>query len=138
VCGNVRVEPGEECDDGNTRNGDGCSSTCKKEVATGSPVIVDPRALRDRQISGNTDVPASKRTRASMIHDGVSSLRGVVKLCVDTAGAVTDATLVERTGYTEYDSKLIETIHEWRYRPFRINGRPSPVCSTQEFIYLPQ
>lgn len=29
VCGNGKVEAGEECDDGNTKSGDGCSSTCK-------------------------------------------------------------------------------------------------------------
>jgi cysteine-rich repeat protein len=29
LCGNGRVDPGEECDDGNTLNGDGCSSQCK-------------------------------------------------------------------------------------------------------------
>jgi cysteine-rich repeat protein len=30
-CGNGIADPGEECDDGNTINGDGCSSTCKVE-----------------------------------------------------------------------------------------------------------
>ncbi len=30
-CGNGVKESGEECDDGNTVNGDGCSSTCQKE-----------------------------------------------------------------------------------------------------------
>jgi cysteine-rich repeat protein len=28
VCGNGALEPGEECDDGNTRGGDTCSATC--------------------------------------------------------------------------------------------------------------
>ncbi|MEM3113424.1 MAG: DUF4215 domain-containing protein, partial [Candidatus Pacearchaeota archaeon] len=28
VCGNNIIEAGEQCDDGNTNNGDGCSSTC--------------------------------------------------------------------------------------------------------------
>ncbi|MFO8057367.1 MAG: DUF4215 domain-containing protein [bacterium] len=28
VCGNGIVEAGEECDDGNTRDGDGCDSLC--------------------------------------------------------------------------------------------------------------
>jgi cysteine-rich repeat protein len=32
VCGNGVVEAGEQCDDGNTVNGDGCSSTCQKEI----------------------------------------------------------------------------------------------------------
>jgi cysteine-rich repeat protein len=31
ICGNDRVDPGEECDDGNVLAGDGCDSTCKVE-----------------------------------------------------------------------------------------------------------
>ena len=31
-CGNGIVEPGEQCDDGNTLNFDGCSSTCRLEA----------------------------------------------------------------------------------------------------------
>jgi cysteine-rich repeat protein len=34
-CGNGVVDSGETCDDGNTANGDGCSSTCTKEDGTG-------------------------------------------------------------------------------------------------------
>lgn len=32
VCGNGRLETGEQCDDGNTDNADGCSSTCRIEL----------------------------------------------------------------------------------------------------------
>ncbi len=32
-CGNKKVDTGEECDDGNNNNGDGCSSTCTWEKA---------------------------------------------------------------------------------------------------------
>lgn len=31
VCGNNVIEPGEQCDDGNTSNGDGCNSSCQLE-----------------------------------------------------------------------------------------------------------
>ena len=34
VCGNGVVEAGEQCDDGNTMNGDGCSSTCQDEMGS--------------------------------------------------------------------------------------------------------
>jgi cysteine-rich repeat protein len=34
VCGNNVLESGEECDDGNLINGDGCSSVCKREIIT--------------------------------------------------------------------------------------------------------
>jgi len=33
VCGNSIIETGEQCDDGNTNSGDGCSSTCQTEAA---------------------------------------------------------------------------------------------------------
>jgi cysteine-rich repeat protein len=33
LCGNGNVDPGEQCDDGNTANGDCCSSTCHFEAA---------------------------------------------------------------------------------------------------------
>ena len=33
LCGNGIVDAGEACDDGNTKNGDGCSSQCKVEQA---------------------------------------------------------------------------------------------------------
>ncbi len=32
VCGNGVIGQGEQCDDGNTNNGDGCSSTCQTEA----------------------------------------------------------------------------------------------------------
>ena len=39
VCGNGTLESSEECDDGNTANGDGCSSVCTVEVPLGSEDI---------------------------------------------------------------------------------------------------
>jgi cysteine-rich repeat protein len=34
VCGNATVEVGEQCDDGNTANADGCSNICQLETLT--------------------------------------------------------------------------------------------------------
>ncbi len=39
TCGNSALEAGEACDDGNTANGDGCSSTCRRE--NGQPCTDD-------------------------------------------------------------------------------------------------
>ena len=41
VCGNGIVESGEQCDDGNTVDGDGCSSTCTIEAPPVGPVCGD-------------------------------------------------------------------------------------------------
>ena len=32
VCGNSRLEAGEQCDDGNMTDGDGCSAICEAEI----------------------------------------------------------------------------------------------------------
>lgn len=39
LCGNGDMDPGEECDDGNTSNGDGCDSTCHVEPVCGNGSI---------------------------------------------------------------------------------------------------
>lgn len=47
VCGNAKEEPGEQCDDGNTVDGDGCSSIC---VAVAEPVHHGVLRLEERSI----------------------------------------------------------------------------------------
>ena len=44
VCGNGVPEAGEECDDGNNDDGDGCSADCLLEPSAGIP-MVPPSAL---------------------------------------------------------------------------------------------
>jgi TonB family protein len=129
------VDPGEQCDDGNTRNGDGCSSSCTKEVAAG-PVTIDPNVLDALRIGSNTDVPLSKTTKAEMLRHGMTSVRTTVRLCVSAVGLVTESTMTERTGYTEYDSNLIAATYAWHFQPYRVNGVPTPVCSTVEITYV--
>jgi cysteine-rich repeat protein/probable HAF family extracellular repeat protein len=38
LCGNGTVDPGEDCDDGNTTNGDGCDTTCLVEPTCGDGI----------------------------------------------------------------------------------------------------
>ena len=51
VCGNGVVDFNEECDDGNTDSGDGCSAECNWESVCGDGVIEPPEQCDD----GNTD-----------------------------------------------------------------------------------
>jgi len=39
LCGNGEVDPGEQCDDGNTMDHDGCSSTCRVEGFCGNDIV---------------------------------------------------------------------------------------------------
>jgi cysteine-rich repeat protein len=67
TCGNARMDPGEVCDDGNTKDGDGCSADClsdetcgnkivdnKIKDSAGNAAITDPR-FEDCDPPGSTD-----------------------------------------------------------------------------------
>ena len=63
VCGDGHVDPGEECDDGNTLSGDGCSSTCKIEMH-----------LRPSAARRSTSIPAKQCDDGNTVSgDGCSS-----------------------------------------------------------------
>ena len=49
VCGNGTVEAGEDCDDGNRFNDDGCSNTCQRANCGDGQAIPGGR-LRRRQL----------------------------------------------------------------------------------------
>ena len=51
-CGNGTPEPGEACDDGNTRSGDGCRADCAKVEVCGDAVVDEGEACDDA--NGNT------------------------------------------------------------------------------------
>lgn len=84
VCGNTVRETGEQCDDGNTANNDGCNSACGLEpigiyAAPGGPVTFGDQALavvgeRDWY---RIDVTAPSYLRAETFEDAVAGT------CVD-------------------------------------------------------
>ncbi len=69
VCGNGILEAGEECDDGNNLNGDGCSGSCAQEIATGC---------------GNNVVEAGEQCDDGNTNDG----DGCSSTCQDESAAV--------------------------------------------------
>ncbi|MFA4817657.1 MAG: myxococcus cysteine-rich repeat containing protein, partial [Parcubacteria group bacterium] len=50
VCGNGKLETGEECDDGNTKSGDGCTAGCKKESTQINPTSSSTATLMQNNI----------------------------------------------------------------------------------------
>ncbi|KKP91786.1 MAG: Multiple EGF-like-domain protein 3 [Parcubacteria group bacterium GW2011_GWA2_36_10] len=55
VCGNNLIESGEQCDDGNTTNNDGCSSSCQTEQAN-PPPPVNPTCSDNLQNGNETGI----------------------------------------------------------------------------------
>ena len=60
---------------------------------------------------------------------------GSFRLCITEAGSVAGVVMLESTGLQAYDAKLLAGIRKWRYRPFLVDGKPAPVCTTVYYGY---
>lgn len=58
VCGNGVVEPGEECDDGNAVDDDGCSNACEAQVFCGNGVLDPGEHCDDGNVEVNDACPS--------------------------------------------------------------------------------
>jgi TonB family protein len=140
VCGDGALDASEQCDDGNTASGDGCSSTCRLEALPPPPPPAQPRFLAPQmlkalRISGETQVHPSTSTQSMMMRARDTSVTGSIQVCIGTEGSVTSATLSRSTGYSDYDQALVSAVGRWRYHPYRLNGVAVPACSAVTFEY---
>jgi len=133
VCGNGLEESGEACDDGNRRDGDGCSASCTKELR---PVNLAPRIVATLRLAGENQIQPPAHVRSQMVRDGAQRVRGVFQLCIDTTGRVAAVQQRKSTGYDDYDQRLVSAMRQWRYRPYTSNGQPVPVCTSVDFVYV--
>jgi TonB family protein len=71
-----------------------------------------------------------------MLHEGHSQVSVAFQVCLDETGSVTKLKMLGAgSGYAEYDAALSAAIHAWRYRPYLVDDRPTPVCGVVSFIY---
>lgn len=79
VCGNSIVETGEQCDDGNTVSGDGCSSTCQTEAAApptggGGGVVAQNILVNPTEFNINLAINTNVEEQILVTNLGLSSL----------------------------------------------------------------
>ena len=61
----------------------------------------------------------------------------MVKMCLTSGGTVQKLNVLKTTGHPAYDNKIKTKMREWKYRPFMVNGKAVPVCTSVTFIYRP-
>jgi len=100
------------------------------------PKIVPQRALEASRISGNTQIQPPNNVAVQIERSGKGTT-AVFKLCLTSSGAIKSVKKLKGSGYSAYDSKISGEMRRWKYKPFRVNGKAIPVCSTTTFIYKP-
>lgn len=101
------------------------------------PKIVPQKALEAQRISGTTQIQPPNDINIQIRRSGKAAI-GVFKMCLTKGGRVKSVRKLRGTGYAKYDAKLSRAMRGWRYRPFKVNGRAVPVCTSVTFIYKPK
>jgi len=99
------------------------------------PQIVAPAVLEALRIAGDAKIEPDDATKKQIAADLRNKIVGTFKLCVGTDGAVTSVVLLKSTRYDAYDAKLASAMRAWKYKPFLVAGRATPVCTAVTFIY---
>jgi protein TonB len=100
------------------------------------PKMVLQVALEQQRISGDKDIQPPNDIATKISREG-KRVVGVVKMCLNTAGNVKKINMLKSTGHSAYDAKIKSKMRLWKYRPFKVNGKSVPVCTSVTFIYIP-
>lgn len=91
------------------------------------------------RIAGETRISPPDSIKLAIKHSSggapISRITMGVRLCISSLGGVRDLTLRKTSGSDLYDRLILETMRQWRYRPFEIDGKPTEACTTVTFIY---
>jgi cysteine-rich repeat protein len=106
ICGNDEVESGEDCDDGNEEDNDGCSSTCLEEIC-GDGIVQEGEACDNGKVCSNDgENSCSSDLECAVSDECIENDDGIL-----TCGGMADGDECESTfdcsyfGKCEYNSK---------------------------------
>jgi periplasmic protein TonB len=100
------------------------------------PKLVPQQAIEAQRISGEKDIQPPNDVNVAIRRAGTRVI-GVVKMCLSAGGSVSSLKVIKSTGYPGYDNKIKSKMREWKYRPFMVNNKAVPVCTSVTFIYTP-
>jgi TonB family protein len=99
------------------------------------PQNVPPTALESLRIAGDKNIVPDADTIDAIRAAGKDRFTVPVKICVGRDGAMQSVKVMKSSGFPAYDQKLVRQINAWKYKPFMVNGAPTPVCSVVVFIF---
>jgi TonB family protein len=96
--------------------------------------LVPQRALEATRVAGITQIQPPDSERLAMRKRAQVA---VFKLCLSKWGGVRSVSVLRASRHARWNRRLFEAMRGWRYSPFRIDGRPVPVCTSVTFIFKP-
>jgi TonB family protein len=100
-----------------------------------APVPVAPNVMGALRTSGDTQIHPSRTVQTQMLRDDNKRVVANIKVCIQASGAIGSVSMLGTSKYPEYDRQLVEAARRWHYRPYTVNGVPTPACSAVSFVY---
>jgi protein TonB len=96
---------------------------------------VQANRIEGTRLAGTRQISLPKNTEQAMERQGVNEAQAVVKLCLSSGGEPTAVDVLRGTGFSDADDKITSEMRGWRYRPYLVDGKPVPVCTSVAFRY---
>jgi hypothetical protein len=107
-----------------------------------SPPVIEPPpaniaqdAIEGQRIAGTAQIRLGDPLRSSLSAQGVSALKVVAQMCLDTQGAPRSITIRTPSGFEAVDETVADGMRAWRYKPYRVAGDAVPACFIVVFNY---
>jgi TonB family protein len=100
------------------------------------PTVVPLTAIESQLISGDREVRLPPALVRELAGKGLKQAIVMVKLCIDTGGAVATTEIVKSCGHAGADQSVASKVRAWRFRPYLVAGQPAPVCTMKVFRYV--
>jgi TonB family protein len=99
------------------------------------PPSVAPMQFEGLRLSGERNILPDDFTKDEIARSGKGKIVTSHKLCLSADGSVSRISLLKSSGFPAYDAKIQREMRTWRYRPYVVNGKASPVCTAVTYIY---
>ena len=100
-----------------------------------TPVVVPTALLENNRITGSIAIPPDDLSKVKMAERHMSAVRGTFRVCLDETGTPESILPLRTTGLPEYDTKIQLQMHDWRFKPFKVDDQAVPVCMRVSFKY---
>jgi protein TonB len=99
------------------------------------PKVVQATVLESQKISGSVPSlpPTVKDSAFTALGNQPGMLTAMFKVCIGPDGAIAQVNLLKPSGSAALDDFIRANLRTWRYRPYMINGKPTPICGTKVF-----
>jgi TonB family protein len=93
-------------------------------------------SIENQMIAGDKEIHLPPAAIQALSQKGQHQTILMAKLCVNTSGAVSSVDVTKSSGSADADRSVADKIHEWRFKPYLLNGQAVPVCTVKMFRYI--